>query len=39
MFREGSAARNQSNLLMRYRVLAQALAILVIMAVLYFTSR
>jgi hypothetical protein len=28
-----------SNRLMRYRVLAQAAAILIIMAVLYFTSR
>lgn len=34
----GDASRNWSNKLMRLRVLAQAIAILIIMAVLYFSS-
>ena len=36
MFKGGEASRNWSNRLMRYRVLAQFVAILVILAVLYF---
>ena len=39
MFRGGSTAATWSNRLMRLRVLAQFIAILVIMAVLYFTRR
>ncbi len=39
LFREGPEARNLSNRLMRYRVLAQAAAILIILGMLYFTSR
>ena len=39
LFREGPEARNLSNRLMRYRVLAQAAAILIILGLLYFTSR
>jgi hypothetical protein len=39
LFREGKNARNLSNRLMRYRVLAQAAVILIIMALLYFNSR
>jgi hypothetical protein len=35
----GETSRNWSNRLMRLRVLAQLIAILIIMAVLYFTSR
>jgi hypothetical protein len=35
----GEAARNWSNRLMRIRVLAQFIAILIIMSVLYFSSR
>ncbi len=35
----GDVARTWSNKLMRVRVLAQFIAILIIMAVLYFTSR
>jgi hypothetical protein len=35
----GETARNWSNRLMRIRVLAQFIAIIVIMSVLYFTSR
>ena len=35
----GEASRNWSNRLMRVRVLAQFVAILIIMAVLYFTGR
>ena len=35
----GSTARTWSNKLMRIRVLAQAIAILIIMAVLYFSQR
>jgi drug/metabolite transporter (DMT)-like permease len=35
----GEASRTWSNRLMRLRVLAQFIAILVIMTVLYFTSR
>ena len=35
----GDVSKKWSNRLMRYRVLAQAAAILIIMAVLYFTSR
>jgi uncharacterized protein HemY len=36
LFRGGDVAATWSNRLMRYRVLAQAIAILIIMAVLYF---
>jgi hypothetical protein len=36
MFKGGETSRNWSNRLMRYRVLAQFVAILIIMAVLYF---
>jgi hypothetical protein len=39
LFREGPAARNLSNRLMRYRVLAQFVAILIIMAILFFSGR
>ena len=35
----GEASRNWSNRLMRIRVLAQFIAIIIIMSVLYFTSR
>jgi hypothetical protein len=35
----GEKARNWSNYLMRVRVLAQFVAIIIIMTVLYFTSR
>ena len=35
----GATARNWSNYLMRVRVLAQLIAIIIIMSVLYFTSR
>ena len=35
----GETARNWSNKLMRIRVLAQFIAIIIIMSVLYFTSR
>jgi len=38
LWRGGDTARSWSNKLMRIRVLAQALAIIVIMAVLYFSS-
>jgi hypothetical protein len=34
----GETAKKWSNLLMRYRILAQAIAIIVLMAVLYFGS-
>ena len=36
LFRGGDIAATWSNRLMRYRVLAQAIAILIIMVVLYF---
>lgn len=36
MFKGGETSRNWSNRLMRYRVMAQFVAILIIMAVLYF---
>ena len=39
LYRGGDFARTHSNKLMRLRVLMQAIAILVIMLVLYFTSR
>lgn len=39
LFRPGQKARNLSNQLMRWRVLAQALAIVVIMTVLYLNGR
>ena len=39
LFRGGDFARTHSNKLMRLRVLLQAVAILVIMLVLFFTSR
>ena len=39
LFREGNEARNWSNRLMRYRVLAQFAAILIIIGVLYFSGR
>ena len=35
----GNVSRTWSNRLMRYRVLAQFIAILIIMTVLYFTQR
>ncbi|HSC17717.1 MAG TPA: twin transmembrane helix small protein [Rhizomicrobium sp.] len=35
----GSVSREWSNRLMRYRVLAQAVAILIVLAVLYFSSQ
>jgi hypothetical protein len=35
----GDVSRTWSNRLMRFRVLAQFIAIVIIMAVLYFTSR
>jgi len=34
----GAVSREWSNRLMRYRVLAQAVAILIVLAVLYFSS-
>ncbi|HKX64945.1 MAG TPA: twin transmembrane helix small protein [Rhizomicrobium sp.] len=39
LWRGGDTARTWSNKLMRIRVLAQALAIVIIMAVLYFSQR
>jgi hypothetical protein len=39
LFRGGEFARTNSNRLMRLRVVAQAVAVLIIMLVLYFTSR
>ena len=39
LFRPGPQARNLSNKLMRYRVLAQFVAILIILAILYFGGR
>jgi heme/copper-type cytochrome/quinol oxidase subunit 2 len=39
LFRGGDTARTWSNKLMRIRVLAQAIAIVIIMAVLYFSQR
>ena len=39
LFREGEQARNWSNRLMRYRVMAQLAAIVIIMAVLFFSGR
>ena len=39
LFREGQEARNWSNRLMRYRVLAQFVAILIVMAILFFSGR
>jgi uncharacterized membrane protein YdjX (TVP38/TMEM64 family) len=39
LFRDGQEARNWSNRLMRYRVLAQFAAIVIIMAVLFFSGR
>jgi hypothetical protein len=39
LFRPGPSARNLSNKLMRYRVLAQFVAILIILAILYFGGR
>ena len=38
LFRGGEFARTNSNRLMRLRVVAQAVAVLIIMLVLYFTS-
>ena len=35
----GETSRKWSNRLMRYRVIAQAVAVLIIMTVLYFTSQ
>jgi Hypoxia induced protein conserved region len=35
----GQVSREWSNRLMRYRVLAQAVAILIVLAVLYFSSQ
>ena len=39
LWRGGDTARTWSNKLMRIRVLAQAIAIVIIMAVLYFSQR
>jgi uncharacterized membrane protein len=39
LYRGGDFARTNSNKLMRLRVLLQAIAVLVIMLVLFFTSR
>ena len=39
LWRGGDTARTWSNKLMRIRVLAQAIAIVIIMAVLYFSPR
>jgi heme/copper-type cytochrome/quinol oxidase subunit 2 len=39
LWRGGDTARTWSNKLMRIRVLAQAVAIVIIMAVLYFSHR
>ena len=39
LWRGGDMARTWSNKLMRIRVLAQAIAIVIIMAVLYFSQR
>ena len=39
LFRGGEFARTHSNRLMRLRVMLQAVAILIIMLVLFFTSR
>ena len=39
LWRGGHTARTWSNKLMRIRVLAQAIAIVIIMAVLYFSHR
>jgi heme/copper-type cytochrome/quinol oxidase subunit 2 len=39
LFKGGDTARTWSNKLMRIRVLAQAIAIVVIMAALYFSQR
>ncbi|MEY4879426.1 MAG: Hypoxia induced protein conserved region [Pseudomonadota bacterium] len=38
LFKGGTASQNWSNRLMRYRVLAQFIAVIVIMAVLYFSA-
>ena len=38
LFKGGDVSRSWSNRLMRMRVLAQFIAIIIIMAVLYFTS-
>ncbi len=39
MYRGGDFARSYSNKIMRYRIIAQFAAIIVIMAVLYFSGR
>lgn len=39
LFRGGDFSRSYSNKLMRYRVVAQFVAIIVVMAVLYFSGR
>ena len=39
MYRGGNFARSYSNKIMRYRIVAQLVAIIVIMAVLYFSGR
>lgn len=39
LFRGGDFARSYSNKIMRYRVVAQFVAIIVVMAVLYFSGR
>ena len=39
LWKGGDTARSWSNKLMRIRVLAQAIAIVIIMAVLYFSQR
>ena len=38
LFREGNEARNWSNRLMRWRVMAQFVAILIIMMILFFSG-
>ncbi len=39
LFRGGDFARSYSNKLMRYRIVAQFVAIILVMAVLYFSGR
>ena len=39
LFRGGDFARSYSNKIMRYRIVAQFVAIIVVMAVLYFSGR
>ena len=39
MFRGGDFARSYSNKIMRYRIVAQFVAIILVLAVLYFSGR